>query len=115
MLPIKAASTASQWIRLSAAHAKAVPTMTGVTESVSVRGRAAMIQEPKSKDAFNFPIGRDDCELRTTLLLWTKGMPTNHVAAPKSYEFISDSGSKIEAASQNIPQLAVWVEVYTNV
>ena len=43
-LAISAASTASQWILLSAAQASAVPTITGVTEMVSVRGRDAMIQ-----------------------------------------------------------------------
>ena len=46
-LPMRAARTASQWIFPSTAHARAVPTSTGVTEIVSVRGRAAITQNDR--------------------------------------------------------------------
>src|ERR1700690_2548184 len=45
MLPIRAVRTASQCTFFSAAQARAVPTATGVIERLSVRGRAAMIQD----------------------------------------------------------------------
>ena len=41
-LPTSAATTAAQWTFLSAAQARDVPTITGVMESVRVRGRDAI-------------------------------------------------------------------------